>query len=140
MTLKKTLILTISLAVLYIGGRWAHLQFTYAEIENLTTQYSDNLAATVNDIVKSAEYPGSRYHELVEYFKVFEYSETRAKVFVVSRIEPTDDKAGLPGDRAGIFYYLIFNNGMWVVDQSRLPQFVWSDLGNADGETWPPYR
>jgi hypothetical protein len=121
-------------------GRWLQLQSAYAEIEKLTAQHSADLAALVTSTLAGAQYPGSKFYESVEYFKVFEYSPTQAKVFVVERIQPTDQRAGLPGDRAGVFYHFVFQDDVWILDPTRPPEFIWSDYGSADGETWPPYR
>jgi hypothetical protein len=140
MTLKRIIVVVIVTVLLFGIGRWLHLQSAYAEVEGLTARHSADLASVVSSTVADVQYPGSKYYESVEYFKVFEYSPTQAKVFVVKRIQPTDERAGLPGDRAGVFYYFVFQDGAWTLDQVKSPEFIWSDLGNADGETWPPYR
>lgn len=140
MTLKRIIVVVIVAGLLFGMGRWLHLQSAYAEVEGLTTRHSADLVSVVSSTVADVQYPGSKYYESVEYFKVFEYSPTQAKVFVVKRIQPTDERAGLPGDRAGVFYYFVFQDGAWALDQTRPPEFIWSDLGSADGATWPPYR
>ena len=139
MSLKRIAVTAIAAILVFSLGRWLHLQAAYAEVERLTTQHSADLTAIVSSTVESTQYPGSRYYEVVEYFKVFEYSQTRAKVFVVERILPTE-YGRLPADRAGIFYYFVLHNGIWTLDLTMQPDVIWSDYGSADGETWPPYR
>jgi len=134
----KALGIAILLSLLFVAGRSLHLQIAYTEVEKLTEEHGQNLKAAIDEIFKEPS-PVSGLTKTLEYFKVFEYSGTHAKVFVVSRFKGPE-RMGLPDDRSGVFYYLAFQNGAWIVDPTRPPEFTWSDYGSADGETWPPYR
>lgn len=139
MSIKKIFALVVVASVIVGIGRWLHLQVAYAEIERLTELHESEIADTIETAVTAVQYPGSRYHEIVEYLKIFEYSQEHAKVFVVTQILPVNNEKGSLNDRVGVFYYLLYQNGTWNVDQTEPLEVIWSKLGSADGETWPPF-
>lgn len=142
MTAKKILVGIVVLSLLFVGGRWLQLQFAYAEIERLTEQHGSELSSVINKSIADDPLSGTDgVSSRLDYFKVFEYSDYEAKVFVVISYEATQLKAPLLRDRFGQFRYFVRQNGDWVVDQSKRPyQLVWDALGSADDETWPPYH
>jgi|DewCreStandDraft_4_1066084.scaffolds.fasta_scaffold24716_4 hypothetical protein len=148
MTTKKILIGIVVLCLLFAVGRWLHLQFAYSEIERLTEQHGNELSSAVNTSVTdeiTSENEIAIKPELdtivVEYFKVFEYSESEAKVFVVIRSDIKWPTTPPVHDRIGQFRYFIRQNGTWMVNQNKRPfELVWDTLGSADDETWPPYH
>jgi hypothetical protein len=136
---RRILLLLVALGLLVSVGRWLHLQLAYAEIERLTEQYGDALAMAINQTVMEVQHPMEGYSQSLEYFKVFDVSDTHAKVFVVIQLKI--NRPGLPAsERSGEFYHFVFQNGQWISDPSQPREVVWSDYGSADGETWPPYR
>jgi hypothetical protein len=141
MTTKKIIIAIVALGLLFVVGRWLHLQITYAAVEKLTEQYSSELFSVVNtsfadDPLFKAEGVSAR----IDYFKVFEYSENRAKVFVVISYDEARPKMPVFHDRFGGFRYFTRRNGNWVADSQRPFELVWDAMGSADDETWPPYH
>lgn len=100
----------------------------YAHVEQLTKQYARQVEPF---IVQFA----SEYDLHVVYYKVFEYDELKAKVFVVDKQDPQmGDSAG------GTFFYLerASQDSEWEL--ASPPDVVWAFAGSADGCTWPPYR
>ncbi len=142
MSAKRIFLIIILAGIVFFVGRSIHMQIAYAEVEGLTTQHGSELSSAVNqsianDPLLSAEGVTSR----LEYFKVFEYSENQAKVFVVISYEATQLKAPVMHDWIGQFRYFVRQNGDWVIDQSKRPyELVWDALGSGDDETWPPYH
>ena len=143
MSTKKFLIAVVALCVLFAAGRWLHLQIAYAAVEQLTEQHGGELSAPISQsIADDPQLSGSDgFTSTLEYFKVFEYSESQAKVLVVVSYEATRLKAPLLHDRLAQFRYFVRQGGAWVVDHSKHPyELVWDDLGSADDETWSPYH
>jgi hypothetical protein len=138
MPFKKAVVLATIFGVLFIAGRWLHMQIAYAEIEQLTREHSGELSGTVRTFIINAEFPGGRFKKSLEYFKIFEYSATNAKVYLVARIDSVPPDTSYY-DRNGGFLYLLFQNGAWILDPSRPYDMKWSRLGSADEEVWPPY-
>jgi hypothetical protein len=141
MTWKKVLALVTIPVILAIAGGWIYLQLAYARIERLTERYGPLLTSAIaRDIVDVKRSPVNGLGDpKLEYFKVFEYTQTRAQVFVVTRFE-IETPGSSTYERTGEFYKFVLENGTWRVDTSNLPEVVWSRLGSADGQTWPPYR
>jgi hypothetical protein len=133
--------LIVSIGLLCAGVQQLNLQHAYDGIEILTQLHAAELSTVINECATHVERPLDNARLTVEYFKIFEYSETYAKVFVVTQLEIYKAGITLPlRDRSGQFVSLLFQDGNWMCDPSRPPQLIWSDLGSADGETWPPYH
>jgi len=125
------------LPVLLLGGRWVHLQIAYAQVEALTQRHGEeftpDLITYIDEVYNSKD---KRFHTQLEYLKVFEYTESKAKVFAAVRtIGVSDFPMNCP---EGDFFYFNKANSIWLADRSRLPDMIWS-CGSADEETWPPY-
>ena len=143
MATKKILVGIIGLCLLFAAGRWLHLRIAYTVVEQLTEQHGGELSSAINQSI--ADDPqlsnSDGFSSRLNYFKVFEYSDNQAKVFVVISYEDTHWEPWMLRDQFGQFRYFVRQNGVWVVDQSKRPyELVWDDLGSADGETWPPYH
>ena len=145
MKTKMALLGLVLAGILFLTVRWLQLQFAYTQIEQLTQQHSTELSTGVEACITSADNntqkaPGLIAETSIEYFKVFEYSTTNAKTFVVT--QDTIEKPGLLklNDGYGTFCYLIFRDGIWIPDPQKPPEVVWSRAGSAHGETWPPYH
>jgi hypothetical protein len=147
MSAKKIFLIVALAGVVFFIGRSIHMQIAYTEIERLTQQHGAELTQAINKYIEDKFIKPSQEYKIatpppkisLEYFKVFELSETRAKVFLSIRYEPTESKPRYSYDREGGFAYLEFQNGMWITDENRHFELVWSRLGSADDETWPPY-
>lgn len=124
------------------------MQIAYAEVERLTNQHDSELTQAITKYIEDKFIKPSKEYKLatpppeisLEYFKVFEFSETNAKVFLSLRFDPVQPQSWNPSEREGWFVYLESKDRMWIADESRKAELVWSQYGSADDETWPPYN
>lgn len=121
------IVVAVCVCLASYGGYLLIRNCAYAHVEQLTRQYAQEIAPFVDEF--------SKKHDInIMYFKVFEYGQVKAKVFVVQKQSPHEGK-----DIAGSFLYLERgdSNSDWTL--ARPPEAVWSLSGSADGRTWPPY-
>ena len=117
-----------SIGIVYHAKR----QAAYRQVETLTELYGDEFKTVVEEI-RSSQY-SSRTE--VRYFKVFEYSKSASKLFIVVH----EESVGLgTGDTGGEFVFLQRDPDSGVWDLAAPVHVVWSFYGSADGRTWPPY-
>ena len=114
--------LIVAIALLALCGVFAWIQFSYIRVEALTAKHGLEFSFLME------EFDRSRSSSDIVYYKVFDYSPERAKLFVVDRD---------PENRYGGFY--VFTSKItndWEVDWVK---GVWASHGSADDWTWPPY-
>jgi len=112
---KLKLSLFVVVAIFILG--YITLQFAYWRVERLTLLYGGEFAPSVTKLSNG-----------VKYYKVFEYGDLQAKLFVVKQSD-TDHRLG------SYLYFKRMPQG-WEYVKGEL---VWATLGSADGWTWPPY-
>ena len=122
-----TIVAVICVCIVSYGGYLSIENQAYMHVEELTRKYAHEVEPFVEQFA-------GEYNLNIVYFKVFEYDQVRAKVFVVERQDPQEGK-----DASGSFLHLKRSQpgGSWEL--ASPPECVWSLAGSADGRTWPPY-
>lgn len=114
-----------------VGGYYVKREMAYKRVEGLTALYGREFESVVEQ-VRLSQYSNRAE---IRYFKVFEYSKSASKLFVVFHEESTGVGTG---DTGGVFVFLERDPGhTWEVAEPI--HVVWSFYGSADGRTWPPY-
>lgn len=112
---KLKIALLVVVAIIFLG--YVVFQFAYWRVERLTRLHGAEFAPAV-----------AKLSNEVQYYKVFEYGPTQAKVFIVKQSDPNH--------RLGSYIYFKRTLQGWEYVKGDL---VWATLGSADGWTWPPY-
>jgi hypothetical protein len=121
------IVIVVCVCLASYGGFLLIRNRAYAQVEQLTQQYAREVAPFVTEFAKK--------HDIdIVYFKVFEYEEVKAKVFVVQKQNPQEGK-----DIAGSFFYLKRSDSSSNWTLIGHPEAIWSLSGSADARTWPPY-
>ncbi len=109
---KKTvlIVLILIICVLIIG-------IPYISVEIKTYKYGNQFQERYTDTNMITD---------IEYYKVFSYSETKAKILYVES-----------GHETGNFVWFKKEDGKWQYDHWET---IWSENGSADGWTFPFYR
>lgn len=107
---KVLIVLIIMVCILVIG-------ISYVNVEIKTYKYGDQF---------KDRYTDTNMITGIEYYKVFSYSETKAKVLYVEL-----------GHETVNFVWFKKEKGKWMYDNWET---IWSQNGSADGWTFPFYR
>lgn len=105
------------LIVLIIMARILVIGIPYINVEIKTYKYGDQF---------KDRYTDTNMITGIEYYKVFSYSETKAKVLYVEL-----------GHETVNFVWFKKEKGKWMYDNWET---IWSQNGSADGWTFPFYR
>ena len=119
--------IVICVCLVSYGGYILIRNRAYARVEQLAQRHARDVAPFVGSFA-------GEYNLEIVYFKVFEYEDASAKVFVVLKQDPHKGK-----DVGGSFFHLERRDLDSDWELAKPVESVWSLYGSADGRTWPPY-
>lgn len=131
---EKLLIIFIIIIILFL----IYLMIPYFTINKLTIKYGSEFLSL---------YSENGFYEDIEYLKVLQYRDEKAKMYYMDDDRLKKELSGLDDNYAAVLYIeenhssasvFIFDdvNGEWRLSGWYL---IWSVSGTADGFIWPYY-